>query len=297
MKLNILCIGGFLHKKNLHALSLYPNTMHKWVDMGQFEALTEDDLKAYDCVYSPSIPVQVSKYPNTRFIFGPHFNVFPDHDPISTIKGPHSTYIMPSQWPIAAWKTFSVCHDLDMQVVPFAVDTQRFMPSKPLSARTKVFVYYKSRNPNDLTIVLNVLNSFGVAAKVFQYGSYQEAEYLEYLRDSKYGIWVDAHESQGFALEEALAMDIPLLVWNITSMNQEYYQSRPDFPATTIPYWDERCGEVFYNVADLQSTMKTFLQKLESSAYSPRKFIEETLSPHLCEQRFHDVVFTLTSKT
>ena len=51
---------------------------------------------------------------------------------------------------------------------------------------------------------------------------YNETDYINYLKECKYGIWVDAHESQGFALEEALSLDVPLLVWNIKSLNQEY---------------------------------------------------------------------------
>ena len=46
--------------------------------------------------------------------------------------------------------------------------------------------------------------------------------FFNYLQNSKYGIWLDAHESQGFALQEALSCNVPLLVWNISSMNQEY---------------------------------------------------------------------------
>ena len=80
-------------------------------------------------------------------------------------------------------------------------------------------------------------------------------------------MWLDAHESQGFALQEALSCNVPLFVWNITSMRQEYGSSYNDIPATTIPYWDERCGEYFYNINELEDKFNLFLSKLET--YKP----------------------------
>jgi hypothetical protein len=38
---------------------------------------------------------------------------------------------------------------------------------------------------------------------------------------------------------------VPLLVWNVSSMNQEQNSSYNNIPATTIPYWNESCGEYF----------------------------------------------------
>ena len=61
---------------------------------------------------------------------------------------------------------------------------------------------------------------------------YPEEEYIKYLQESKYGIWLGAHESQGFALEEALAINVPLLVWNVKYMSQEVRSNYKDIFAT-----------------------------------------------------------------
>ena len=34
------------------------------------------NLSEFDVVYSPCLPIDVSKYPNTKFIFGPHFSIY-----------------------------------------------------------------------------------------------------------------------------------------------------------------------------------------------------------------------------
>ena len=281
--MKILFFKGLgIHHKNEHALSLYKNT--QFYSIGQIADLDKLDLSQYDCVYSPSTPINVSKYPRIKFIFGPHFSVFPDERQMNIMRGPNAVYIQPSEWASQAWYNSPYCVDIPIKTVPFAVDIYRFCDIRPPVERTQVFVYYKSRAPNDIYFVLSILEKRGIRGKVFQYGKYNEAEYLTYLQQSRYGIWIDAHESQGFALEEALSCNVPLLVWNVKSMNQEYGQNYPDIPASTIPYWDDRCGEMFYNVGEFESTFDLFLSKLDT--YSPRQYVVENLSPDICEKQF-----------
>jgi hypothetical protein len=274
--------GPGIHHKNEHALSLYKNT--QFYSIGQIADLDNLDLSQYDCVYSPSTPIHASKYPNIKFIFGPHFSVFPDKDQIAIIKAPNAVYIQPSEWVVQLWKNSQYCEGISIKTIPFAVDIDRFREVLPFHERTQVFIYYKNRSPNDINFALSILQKHGIGVKIFQYGKYNEAEYLNYLQQSTFGIWIDAHESQGFALEEALSCGVPLLVWSINSMNQEYGSSYPDINATTVPYWDERCGEVFFDGSELESKLGLFLSKIK--AYKPRDYIVEHLSPDVCEKQF-----------
>jgi len=171
------------------------------------------------------------------------------------------------------------------------VDTDLFRPSEGAEGgvlKENVVVYFKRRKPGELQYIENVLRFYRIPYKVFVYGSYSEAEYMDYLKGAKYGIWLDAHESQGFALEEALSMNVPLLVWNVRVMSQEYGSSYPDVPATTIPYWDESCGEVVYDWWDFTDVYSRFLSKLDS--YRPRDFVIKELSIEVCEKRFLDFI-------
>ena len=71
-------------------------------------------------------------------------------------------------------------------------------------------------------------------------------------------------------------------------MNQEYGQKYIDFPATCIPYWDNRCGEYFYNINEFQEKFTIFLNKLDS--YKPREYIFENLSMDICEKKFINMI-------
>lgn len=283
--MKILFIDISMHKKNLDALLNYNINISR-INHTNLDTI---DLSQFDCVYSPAVPINISKYPNTKFLFGPHFSVFPQNHQMTIICGNNVIYIQPSKWVVDLWKNFSICSDLNLQHLPFGVDTKKFSPIKNISDRDKIFIYHKRRNPQDLIILQTFLKSLNINFRIFDYvNKYPEEEYINYLKDSKFGIWLSAHESQGFALEEALSCDVPLLVWNVTSLNQEYRSNYPDKPATTIPYWDDRCGESFTEFNDLPSVFNTFIDNLQN--YKPREYILENLSIKKCSEKFINIV-------
>ena len=282
--MKLLLLDNWFHQKNIDALKKYKN-----LEITICKSLEHvNNLSEYDVVYSPSVPLDIKQYPNTKFIFGPHFSVFPDNK-ILHIKGKNAVYNQLSSWVVQLWKNNNITDGLKIVEIPFGVDTHRFNCIKPINERTNVILYYKHRSPSELEFIKRSLASNGISFRIFSYDSrYNEDDYINYLQNTKYCIWLDAHESQGFALQEALSCDVPLLVWNIKSMNQEYGSSYDVIPATTIPYWDERCGEYFYEEHEFEKTFTLFISKLET--YKPREFIIEKLSLDKCEEKLIDFV-------
>lgn len=62
-----------------------------------------------DIIYSCSDPIDTSMYPEKKFIFGPHFSVFPD-DKLKRINNVYNNaiYIQPSEWCVNLWKNYDV---------------------------------------------------------------------------------------------------------------------------------------------------------------------------------------------
>jgi hypothetical protein len=286
--MKLLFISSWIHYKNLNFLlkckKIQLHTIHNVNEINNY------NLSDYDVVYSPCDPLDVSKYPNTKFIFGPHFSVFPEINKMNMLKGNNNViYIQPSEWVVNLWINYTLCDNIKINAFAFGVDTEKFNNTNVNSEKTKIFIYYKNRSPNDLYAIQHFLKQKSFEYRVFSYDSrYDENEYIKYLQESKFGIWVGAHESQGFALEEALSTNVPLLVWNIKSMNQEFRSTYDDIPATSIPYWDERCGEFFHNINELEEKFNLFLSKLES--YKPREYILENLSIEVCEDKMINLI-------
>jgi hypothetical protein len=286
----ILIIGDFHHKNKIGLINIleYLKISYKFSDLS--------DINNCDIVYSPSQPINTSLYPNKKFIFGPHFSLYPDNKllKINNIFK-NSVYIQPSIWPIQFWEHYDYYNNLQKSNIsipfkpfPFPVDTNKFSPNYN-NVKTEVFIYFKRRNPIELTFIESFLKSKNINYKIFDYiKRYDENDYLSFLQKSKFGIILDAHESQGFAIQEALSCNVPLLVWNTQTMNQEYGSNYSNIPCTTIPYWDKRCGEFFYNINELEETFNLFISKLE--IYKPREYILENLSVEKCSERFLELI-------
>jgi hypothetical protein len=71
-------------------------------------------------------------------------------------------------------------------------------------------------------------------------------------------------------------------------MNQEYRSKYLPIPATTIPYWDETCGETFYEKHEFLQTLQKFENNLNH--YKPRDFILNNLSPSVCQELFINLI-------
>ena len=255
-------------------------------DIGEFK-------KEWDLVFIPTEYIPPSYFPNSKCImYGPQNFVFADGvwKRGQAFFPPHCFYTLLSDWVIDVQNEFGGL-SMTPKSIPFAVDTEVFQP-KELPKQYDCFVYFKNRHSSELETVLKELEKKGLSYKVITYGSYKEEEYIQTLHTSKFGIWLGRHESQGFALEEALSCNVPLLVWDCTSMFQEYsndspfykeYKGRYALKATAIPYWDSTCGITFTKEEDLSFSLQTMLENYK--IFHPREYIVKTLSPDACIER------------
>ena len=289
--MRVIFIKSGVHHKNLNFILKCKKI--KFFIINSVSEFHNMDISSFDCVISPCEPIDVSKYPNMKFIFGPQFSVFPDNR-LVIIKGENSVYNLLSDWVINIWKQSPICNNLKLIPLPYGVDTEKFINIQHIRERNYVIVYFKHRNPSDLKLVETFLKNKNVSYNIFSYDQkYNEDTYLTCLQHAKYAIWVDAHESQGFAIQEALTCDVPLIVWNITSMNQEHGSRYSNLPATTTSYWDAKCGEIIYQFDELDDVYKKFIVNIES--YRPREFIVENLSVEECENKLIKTIETLNN--
>jgi len=281
--MKLLIIGNF-HHKNMTGLELLLTEIKFSYKFGNI-----NEINDYEIIYSPTIPIDTSKFPDKKFIFGPHFSVFPDNRllQINNIYK-NSIYIQPSKWAANTWRNLNVENVIKIKEFPFPVEIDKFKPVEN-NEKNKVFIYFKRRKPEELLFIKNFLSKQNITYKIFDYvKKYKEEDYLEYLQSAKFGIIVDAHESQGFAIEEALSCNVPLLVWKVKYMSQEEGSNFPNIPCTNISYWDERCGEYFEEKEYFIETYNKFINKIES--YKPREYILENLSPKKCGERFIELI-------
>jgi hypothetical protein len=59
-----------------------------------------------------------------------------------------------------------------------------------------------------------------------------------------------------------------------------------DVNATSVPYFDCRCGERFKGIEDFPAQLETFLQRLRAHDFQPRQYILDNLTLESCAGKF-----------
>ena len=265
-------------------------TFEETRDIGRLALADYDILWANDTYVDPAnIP------PSVRILYGPQFFVFPTpNHPIcgvSDSRSERAVFNILSDWVIACYKECVPEFRVPLVAFPFGVDTERFCPAI-ITKTWDCLVYVKRRSAALVQSVLQTLDARSLRYKVFTYGSYDEETYRQALQQSAFMIVLDAHESQGFALQEAMSCGVPLLVVDATSMYDEmadghhvsYAHMRPKhMAATSVPYWGAQCGLRITDPADLNAALHHMQATWQS--FTPRDYVLDTLSDEVCMRR------------
>src|SRR6266853_3793648 len=102
-------------------------------------------------------------------------------------------------------------------------------------------------------------------------------------------VFICEHETQGLAYEQALSCGVPVLAWDRGGcwQDSEFYPHKVRFePVSSVPYWDERCGMKFVEVAEFPARLDEFWERAGRNGFRPRDYILENLTLEICAQRY-----------
>lgn len=135
-------------------------------------------------------------------------------------------------------------------------------------------IYFKGRKKDELKKVIKILKLYNINFKIFEYGKYKKNDFIKTAKLSKFGVILGRTESQGIAINELIASNLPLIILNstINSFDGKVYEG------TTVPYWSSKCGEVTNDLNNFEDTLNYFLINLENNKYSPAMYASATLS-------------------
>ena len=283
---------GTGHFKNIRAFELLAEEAKAELEV--LNDMEDINYNSYDLVWIPQGTYHSLQLPNAkRILHGPHNFLFPNGLWICSVEPQfkRSIYTSLSDWVKNLYNSVgTIC--MPLKPIPFPVDVERFKPYN-LEKEFDCFIYFKNRSKQELQLIETILQINSLKYNIISCGNYKEEDYISILNKSKFGIWLGAHESQGFALEEALSMNVPLIVCNVKSLNDEInskgehsyleYKDKYNMSATSCPYFDERCGLVIYDLNDLNKSIEHM--KDNYTTYQSRKYILETLSPKACYDR------------
>lgn len=247
----------------------YPYVVNQRLDACERLYIQDDRMALEQIQYLPD---------NIKSIVGPNLYVTPKDLPVG-LELKNTVYIQPSTWTADFFRDFGF-DKCPLDYWATGINTEQFKPAN--NKKDRVVVYFKQREQSELDLVLGILNKKGIDFDVIRYGSYAESQYLEALAHAKYLIWIGCKESQGIALEEALAMDVPMLVWDVTSLGQcshggEFNEEEFCYPNTTsAPYFSEQCGIIVNSSVEIREKIE--LMEATFREFQPRQYILDNLT-------------------
>jgi len=167
----------------------------------------------------------------------------------------------------------------DTFVIPAGIAAERDLKTVKFNNKEiDCLIYFKKRSNLELNLLIKVLKNNNLTYKVLKYGHYKNTTLEKLAKKCSFGIILDKTESQGFAIQNLMSLNLPLLVWDY---NINMYENIK-LVGTTVPFWDSNCGIKFKNIDELISVLPKFLENIHN--FSPANFIKENLTYEIFRQ-------------
>lgn len=184
-------------------------------------------------------------------------------------------YIAPSEW--VKNLVISDCIGLQDKTLiwPAGIDTNFWKPTfKP--QRKTVIIYKKTESIAFQQEIIDLVKSRGFIIVEIEYKNYNAKMFKKALNNAKFAIFISRSESQGIALLETWAMNVPTLVFNPEEF--EYFGlMRKNISA--CPYLTSATGKDWKTTADLSILLNSINNELEG--FKPREYVVKNFSDQI----------------
>ncbi len=181
--------------------------------------------------------------------------------------------VVPCRWVAEVYSALMPSISNKIVIWPVGIDVEAWTPD-PAKEKRHIVVYDK-RNTGLADELTTGLCSSGELVSRVTYGKYSRSHYKELLDHAKAIIWLSATESQGIALLEALAMNVPALCLKNSTWNYHSAELQTDYQyegATAAPYFSDQCGLLFSNAQDFLQQQYPVFCKMRNY-FTPRKYL------------------------
>lgn len=147
--------------------------------------------------------------------------------------------------------------------------------------------------PRLLAPVRERLAERGLRVAELRYKDHDHDTYRDHLSRARAMVFLCEHETQGLAYQEALAMNVPVLAWDLGYWADPLWKvtDGEPVPASSVPFFSEACGARFRVPDEFGAAFDRFWAQL--AAYEPRRYVAEALSMERSARIYADAYFSL----
>jgi hypothetical protein len=224
--------------------------------------------------YLYDIPEKLLQRLKDNYVFlGPNidFSLSANRELINTF--PRRKFLVPSEWVINYATVNWGVDSHELLVWGAGIDSEKWAPSGSQYERPLVLFYIKSKRFEVLSnSYYELLIAKGFQIQFLHYGEYAQETYIKQLKRTKFMIFFGDTESQGLAMFQAWAMNVPTLVINVNKLD---HLGRT-FEASSGPYLNLQTGSFMEPDDDPAVILGRWLIDLES--FHPRDWILENFT-------------------
>lgn len=228
-------------------------------------------------------------------LFGAAVHSHPIEDPRLLERLPVRMVLVPGEWMRRMYEPY---YGDRVRAWPVGIDTDLWVPGGEVKS-IDILIYDKVRWEHDrfeaelIGPVRDEISRRGLRFETIRYGHYRPDALRAALGRARAMVFLCEHETQGLAYQQALASGVPILAWDRGGFWQDpsYFPDRVRFePVTSVPYWDQRCGDKFSCAADFGQALDRFWDGARAGAFRPRDYILENLTLEKCARHYLELL-------
>lgn len=214
-----------------------------------------------------------------KIIAGPNIVVSPqDHNAI-LIDPAIDTIVVPSQWVKESYAYEAPEISDKIKIWPAGVS----LPTLSHAPKTVDFLIYNKVGDSPLyRDVRSYLDDQGLHYRTVKYGSFQQEDFFKTLEEARYVLYLSATESQGLAMFEAWARNVPVLAWEPGKLQRRNFIQTG---AIATPYISSETGMRFKNLEEFKKALSIFL----STDFHPRKYVEQNFTNKRTAEKYLEI--------
>ena len=173
---------------------------------------------------------------------------------------------------------------------PAGVDAETWKPSGA-PRRDLAVVYWKSGDEAFCEQVERIVRACGleprrVRSRHGEHAIFSAAEYRALLDQAALGVFLSTFETQGIALAEAWAMDVPTLVWD--PRGEAQWRDHTFTSRSSAPYLTPATGRLWRTLDELEPALRAALA--DRAAFQPRRWVLAHMTDAICSAALLEII-------